>query len=166
MGSRMSQPARKPANLWAVAGVTYGAVIAVTIISIVAYLYLAPKRTSSEQIFDAERSMAVGSVWIAVYPGATIESTASAKQDGSTQSTLTFGTKDPAERVMSFYQAALKKGVFRFETVTKTAGGGTIQSIVHQGKTTVVVKIHSTGEGTQGEIRTIDRDSGNKDTRN
>jgi hypothetical protein len=166
MGSRMSQPARKPPNLWAVASVTYGAVIAVTIISVLAYYYLAPTRTSSEQIFDAERSMAVGSVWIAVYPGAAIESTASANQDGVTQSTLTFGTKDPADRVLSFYQAALKKGVFRFETITKSADGGTVQSIVHDGKTTVVVKIHATGEGTHGEIRTIDRDSGGKDTRN
>ena len=165
MGSRMSQPARKPPNLWAVASVTYGAVIAVTIISIVAYYYLAPKRTRPEQIFDAERSMAVGSVWIAVYPGAAIESTASANQDGAIQSTLTFGTKDPADRVLSFYQAALKKGVFRFETVTKNADGGTVQSIVHDGKTTVVVKVHATGEGAQGEIRTIDRDSGGKDTR-
>ena len=81
----MSQPARKPPNLWAVASVTYGAVIVVTIISIVAYYYLAPKRTRSEQIFEAERSMAVGSVWIAVYPGATIEGTASANQDGATR---------------------------------------------------------------------------------
>ena len=148
------------------ASVTYGAVIAVTIISIVAYYYLAPKRTKSEQIFDAERSMAVGSVWIAVYPGAAIESTASSKQDGATQSTLTFGTKDSADRVLSFYQAALKKGVFRFETVTKNADGSTVQSIVHDGKTTVAVNIHATGEGTRAEIRTIDRDSGGKDTRN
>jgi len=166
MGSQMSQPARKPPNIWAVASVTYGAVIAVTIISILAYYYLAPKRTAKQQIFDAERSMAVGSVWIAVYPGAAIESTASAKQDGATQSTLTFGTKDPADRVLSFYQAALKKGVFRFETVTKNADGGTIQSIVHRGKTTVVVKINATAEGARGEIRTIDRDSDDKDTRN
>jgi len=162
----MSTAHRKPPNLWAVASVTYGAVIAVAIISVVAYYYLAPKRTSSQQIFEAERSMAVGSVWIAVYPGAAIESTASANRDGATQSTLTFGTKDRADRVLSFYRAALKKGVFRFETVTKNADGGTIQSIVHQGKTTVMVTIHATAEGAQGEIRTIDRDSGDKDTRN
>ena len=163
MGSRMSQPARKPPNLWAVASVTYGAVIAVTIISVVAYYYLAPKRTSSEQIFDAERSMAVGSIWIAVYPGAAIESTASAKQDGATESTLTFGTKDRPEKVLSFYQAALKKGVFRFDTVTKADGGGTVRSMAHEGKTTVVVTIHSTSEGSTGEIRTIDRDTDDKD---
>jgi hypothetical protein len=161
----MSQPARKPPNLWAVASVTYGAVIAVTIISIVAYLYLAPKRTKSEQIFDAERSMAVGSVWIAVYPGAAIESTASAKQDGATQSTLTFGTKDRPDRVLSFYQAALKKGPFRFDTVTRQADGGTVRSMAHQGKTTVVVTISSTDTGARGKIQTVDRDMGNKDTR-
>ena len=73
------QPPQKPPNLWGVASVTYGAVIAVTIISIVAYYYLAPKRTASQQIFDAERSMAVGSVWMPIYPGASIESTGSDK---------------------------------------------------------------------------------------
>jgi hypothetical protein len=156
---------RKPPNLWVLASVTYGAVIVVTILSILAYYYLVPKRT--DPLFgDSVRSMAVGSVWIPVYPGAMVERTASAKQDSATESTLNFGTKERADRVLSFYQAALKKGVFRFETVTKNADGGTVQSIVHQGKTTVVVKIHATGEGSQGEIRTIDRDSGGKDTRN
>jgi hypothetical protein len=161
----MSEPARKPANIWVLASVTYGAVILVAILSILAYYYVAPKRTASQQLTDAERSMAVGSVWIPIYPGGTIEGTASAKQDSGTESTLTFGTKDTTDRVLSFYQAALKKGVFRFDTVTKNDGGGTVRSMAHQGKTTVVVTIHATGGGTRGEIRTIDRDSGDKDTR-
>ena len=154
----MSQPARKPANIWVLASVTYGAVIAVAIISILAYYYLAPKRTATQQLTDAERSMEVGSVWIPIYPGGMVESTASAKQDSATESTLTFGTKDQPDRVLSFYRAALKKGVFRFDTVTKSDGGGTVRSMAHEGKTTVVVTIFATGEGARGEIRTIDRD--------
>lgn len=161
MGAQMSQPARKPANLWVLASVTYGAVIAVAIISIVAYYYLAPKRTATQQLTDAERSMAVGSVWIPIYPGGTVDSTASTKQDSATESTLNFGTKDGPDRVLSFYQAALKKGVFRFDTVTKSDGGGTVRSMAHQGKTTVVVTIHATGEGSRGEIRTIDKETRN-----
>ena len=161
-----SQPAQKPPNLWGVASVTYGAVIAVLIISVVAYHYLAPKRTVSQQLTDAERSMAVGSVWMPIYPGATIEGTGSAKKDGATESTLTFGTKDQPDRVLPFYRAALKKGVFRFDTVTKDSSGGTVQSMAHDGKTTVAVTIHATGAGSQGEIRTTDKDSGDKDTRN
>jgi len=161
----MAQTAQKPPNLWALASVTYGAVIAVAIISMVAYYYLAPKRTASQQLTDAERSMAVGSVWIPIYPGGTVEGTGSTKQDSGTESTLTFGTKDQPDRVLSFYQAALKKGVFRFDTVTKSDGGGTVRSMAHQGKTTVVVTIRATGEGTRGEIRTIDRDAGDKDLR-
>jgi hypothetical protein len=160
----MSQPARKPPNIWALASVTYGAVIAVAIISVVAYYYLAPKRTASQQLTDAERSMAVGSVWVPVYPGATVESTGSTKQDRVTSSTLTFGAKDPAGRVLSFYQAALKKGVFRFSTVTRDGGGGTVRSMAHDGKTTVVVTIRVTGGGSWGEIRTIDKDKDDKDT--
>jgi len=161
----MAQAAQKPPNLWALASVTYGAVIAVAIISVVAYYYLAPKRTASQQLTDAERSMAVGSVWIPIYPGGTVEGTASARQDSTTESTLTFGTKDQADHVLSFYRAALKKGVFRFDTVTKSDGGGTVRSMAHQGKTTVVVTIHATSKGTRGEIRTIDRDDGDKDIR-
>jgi hypothetical protein len=161
MPAAPSPRARKPANIWVLAGVTYGAVIVVAIISILAYRYLAPKRTATQQLTDAERSMAVGSVWIPIYPGGTVEGTASAKQDKATESTLNFGTKDEADRVLSFYEKALKKGVFRFDTVAREDGGGTVRSMAHQGKTTVVVTIHATGNGTQGEIRTIDRDSGN-----
>jgi len=165
MGSRMSQAARKPPNVWVLASVTYGAVIAVAIISIVAYRYLAPKRTTTQQLTDAERSMIVGSVWMPIYPGSTVEATASTKKDSATESTLTFGTKDHADRVLSFYQAALKKGVFRFDTVTKSDGGGTVRSMAHEGKTTVVVTVHAANEGSLGEIRTIDRDTGDKDKR-
>ena len=152
-----TSPTRKPPNIWAVASWTYGAVIAVTIISVVAYYYLAPKRTATQQIFEAERSMAVGSIWIAVYPGATIEATGSTKRENTTESTLSFVTKDPADRVVSFYGAALKKGVFRFSTVTNTSGGGTVKAMAHDGKTTVFVTIQTTSEGSKGEVRAIDR---------
>jgi len=161
----MSSSARKPANIWVLAGVTYGAVIAVAIVSIVAYYYMAPKRTQSQQLTDAERSMAVGSVWIPVYPGATVEGTESAKHDSVTESTLNFATKDGPDRVLSFYQAALKKGVFRFNTVTKDDGGGTVRSMTHAGKTNVVVTIRTTGDGSRGEIKTVDK-AGDKDARN
>jgi len=71
---------------------------------------------------------------------------------------MNFETKDPADQVLSFYQAALKKGVFRFDTVTKNNGGGTVRSVVHQGKTTVVVTVQTIEQRSRGEIRTIDRD--------
>jgi hypothetical protein len=151
--------------MWVVASVTYGAVIAVAIVSILAYYYLAPRRTESQQLTDAERSMAVGSVWIPVYPGATLEGTASEKRESATESTLNFESKDQPDRVLSFYQAALKKGVFRFNTVTKHDGGGTIRSMAHEGKTTVQVTIRAAGQGSRGEIQTIDR-AGDKDTPN
>jgi hypothetical protein len=40
-------------------------------------------------------------------------------------------------------------------------GGGTVRSVVHQGKTTVVVTIQAAGSGTQGEIRTVDKATAN-----
>jgi len=161
MGS-MSIPAplRKPPNIWALAGVTYGAVILVTVLSIVAYYYMAPHRTESQPA-DAARSVAVGSVWIPVYPGAVMEGTASTKLENGTESTLNFASRDPAARVLSFYQTALKKGVFRFDTVTRNTGGGTVRSIVHEGKTTVLVTIQATSEGSRGAIRTVDKDTRN-----
>jgi hypothetical protein len=155
----MSSSARKPASIWVLAGVTYGAVILVAIVSIVAYYYLAPKRTESQQLTDAERSMAVGSVWMPVYPGAMVQGTASEKHESVTESTLNFATKDQADRVLSFYQAALKKGVFRFDTVTKNDGGGTVRSMAHEGKTIVQVTIHTAGQGSRGEIRTVDKET-------
>jgi hypothetical protein len=161
MGSMsMPAPLRKPPNIWALASLTYGAVILVTVLSIVAYYYMAPHRTES-QPGDAARSVALGSVWIPVYPGAVMEGTASTKQENGTESTLNFASKDPADRVLSFYQTALKKGVFRFDTVTRNAGGGTVRSIVHEGKTTVLVTIQSTSEGSRGAIRTVDKDTRN-----
>jgi hypothetical protein len=148
-----------------VASWTYGAVIFVTILSVVAYRYMAPKRTGAAPA-EENRLVTVGSVWIPIYPGSTLEGTASAKRESATESTLNFGTKDQADRVLSFYEAALKQGVFRFETVKIIEGGGTVQSIVHQGKTTVLVTIQAAGDGSKGEIRTTDRNTGDKDTRN
>jgi hypothetical protein len=157
---------RKAPNLWAIASVTYGVVIFVTVLSIVAYYY-ASHKFSDSQASDMVRAVTVGSVWMPIYPGATIASTASTPRDSATESTLNFESTDQADRVLSFYQAALKKGVFRFETVKKDAGGGgSVRSVVHQGKTTVVVTVHPTGGSTQGEIRTLDRDKGDKDTHN
>lgn len=156
----MPAPLRKPPNIWALASVTYGAVILVTVLSIAAYFYLAPQQRES-QPGDAARAVAVGSVWIPVYPGAVMEGTASIKQENGTESTLNFSSKDAAARVLSFYQTALKKGVFRFDTVTRNAGGGTVRSIVHEGKTTVLVTIQATLDGSRGEIRTVDKDTRN-----
>ena len=157
---------RKAPNLWAIASVTYGAVILVTVLSIAAYYYASP-RFSASQANDATRAVTVGSVWMPVYPGATIASTASTPRDAATESTLTFESTDQADRVLSFYQAAMKKGVFRFETVKKdTEGGGTVRSVVHDGKTTVVVTIRAAGNSTQGEIRTVDKITSDKESRN
>ena len=157
---------RKAPNLWAIASVTYGVVILVTVLSIVAYYYASPKFSGS-QTDDTTRAVTVGSVWMPVYPGASIASTASEHRDGATESTLNFESRDRADRVLSFYQAAMKKGVFRFETVKKdTEGGGTVRSIVHDGKTTVVVTIHAAGNSTQGEIRTVDKITSDKEPRN
>jgi len=156
-----SQPSRKAPNLWAIASVTYGAVILVTILSIVAYYYAAPKLLDS-RTGDSTRMVTVGSVWMPLYPGSTIANTASAPRDAGTESTLTFESKEQAHKVLSFYEAALKKGIFRFETTQKDSdGGGAVRSVVHQGKTTVVVTIHATGNGSQVEIKTLDRETRN-----
>ena len=146
---------RKTPNIWALASWTYGAVIAVTVLSIAAYYFVSPKTAAT---LDQTRTVVVGSVWIPVYPGATMEGTATAKHDGETRSTLNFETADGADRVLSFYQAALKKGVFHFDTVTRDAGGGTVRSVVHEGKTTVVVTVQAAGDRSRGEIRTTDRE--------
>ena len=140
---------------------TYGAVILVTILSIVAYYYASPKFRDL-QTGDTTRMVTVGSVWMPLYPGSTIASTNSSPRDGGTESTLNFESKDQANRLLSFYETALKKGIFRFEIVKKDAeGGGSVRSVVHQGKTTVVVTIHAAGNSSQVEIKTLDKDTRN-----
>lgn len=156
----------KSPRIWALAGVTYGAVIGVAILSVLAYYYLAPKRTTAQQLTDAARSMAVGSVWLPVYPEGTVEGTSSTKEGNVAESTLTFASKDRADRVLAFYQAALKRGVFRFSTVKRNADGGIVRSMAHDGKTTVLVTIHSAENGSRGELRTIDRGLDDKAKRN
>jgi hypothetical protein len=150
------KPTRTAPKIWAVASVTYGAVIFVTLLSIGAYYYVA--KGPGAQTGDTTRAVTVGSVWMPVYPGASIASTASAQRDSATESTLNFESSDPADQVLSFYQAALKKGIFRFETVQKNAtGGGSVRSVVHEGKTTVVVTVQPAAKGALGEIRTVDK---------
>jgi|SRR5437762_10911764 len=154
-----SQPSRKAPNLWAIASVTYGTVVLVTILSIVGYYYAAPKFLGS-QPDDATRMVTVGSVWIPLYPASTIASTASAPRDVGTESTLNFESKEKANKVLAFYETALKKGIFRFETPKKDSdGGGSVRSVVHQGKTTVVVTIRGAGSGSVVEIKTLDKDT-------
>jgi hypothetical protein len=154
--SHGTSASRKPPNIWALASLTYGAVILVTVLSIAAYYFVVPKRGQAP---DETRTVAVGSVWIPVYPGSTMEGTVSAKHGNETRSTLNFETRDQADRVLSYYQTALKKGVFHFDTVTKDAGGGTVRSVLHQGKTTVVVTVQTAGQRSRGEVLTVDRDS-------
>jgi|GEM_PF-2081791 len=157
---------RKSPRIWALAGITYGAVIGVALLSVLAYYYLAPKRTTAQQLTDASRSMAVGSVWLPVYPGGTVEGASSTKEGNVAESTVTFASKDQAGRVLAFYQAALKRGVFRFSTVTRNADGGIVRSMAHDGKTTVMVTVRSAEGGSRGELRTVDRDLDDKAKRN
>lgn len=148
---------RKSPSILALASVTYGAVIAVTIISILAYYFLVPKRTDA-QFGDQVRSVSVGSVWIPVYPGGKVAGNSSTKRGIVTESILDFETSDPPDRVLSYYEAALKKGIFRFDTVSKIENGGTVRTVVHEGKTTVLVTVLGSGEGSRGKVRTIDSD--------
>jgi len=153
--SQETVPARKSPPIWALASVTYGAVIAVTVISILAYYYLVPRRTDS-QFGDQVRSVSVGSVWIPVYPGGKVAGASSTKRGIVTESILDFETSDPADRVLAYYEAALKKGMFRFDTVIKAPNGGTVRTVAHEGRTTVLVTVLSSAGGSHGKIRTID----------
>src|SRR5437016_3294055 len=52
--------------------------------------------------------------------------------------------------------------VFRFATTQKDSdGGGSVRSMVHQGKTIVVVTIQAAGNGSHVEIKTLDKDTRN-----
>ena len=150
-----SQPSRKAPNLWAIASVTYGAVILVTILSIVGYYYASPKFLES-QSGDSARRVTVGSVWMPLYPGATIASTASAPRDAGTESTLNFESKEQANKVLSFYESKLKEAGLKVDSYTAAANGqqtgGTLTGTSESPKREVSVLVSSSGSQTQAII--------------
>ncbi len=94
--------------------------------------------------------------WVPVYPGSTTAATYSAQANDGLQNTFTFKTKDPAAKVVSFYQDQLKAAGF---TVTQVLGdqGGLVTGETAEKKRTITVTIGSTSDGTEGSVMAIEK---------
>jgi hypothetical protein len=145
-------PPRKPPNVWILAGVTYGLVIVTTIIALLAYHYLLPRTNREEP--EKAGNIAVGSVWISMYPGAVVHDATSSTHEQVTEGTLKFGSGDPPDKMLAFYRTTLHKSGFQIEANT---GLRTIRAIGYAGKVEVVVSADLRNQGSEIQISTMDR---------
>lgn len=145
---------RKSLNVWGLVGLTYGLVLATSVLAVASYFYF---RSEVKPGDDADgnqmRRMMVGAVWVPIYTGATYVEPAMVQQNEITTGSVKFRTKDPAGAVLGFYQGSLKEG--GFVTLTEGNAGGTVQAVRRGGKTNVTVTVTTGPENTTGEIRTL-----------
>jgi hypothetical protein len=150
--------ARNRPNIWALAGVTYGLVIATTLIAVGGYVYLRARMPNARQAeIEFPSTIAVGSAYVPLYPGSSIDSTDSAAREDSVETTSHFHAAAPANTIMTFYQMRLARGIYRLDRAKRGDGGGTVQASAHEGKTTVTVKVEPATNGSTGVITTLDR---------
>jgi archaellum component FlaG (FlaF/FlaG flagellin family) len=89
--------------------------------------------------------------WVPVYPASTPQGTFSANNGGEMGGTYSFITGDGADKVMSFYNDALKTGGFKVSTTTTNADGkvgGFVSGQDDSKKRTVTVTVGTENDGT------------------
>ena len=148
-----SRASSKTPQIFKLAGVTYGAVLLTTLLAVGAYYYFAP----SNAVELKNDSVAVGSVWVAIYPGGATRDLSQMKEGEVTLSTFRFETRDSATQVLAYYRRRFRPPMYQSSTVTPGADGGTIQAVAHKGKTTTLLRVHSTAAGAECEITTVDQ---------
>ena len=143
---------RKPTNLWKLVGVTYGAVVVVTIMALVGYHYM----SSGAKQDGPERAgnFTVGTVWISLYPGAVVHDRISTRNAGATEGSLKFSSTDPPESVLAFYRTTLHKSRFILEGNTDAR---TVRAIGRAGKVSVIVTADPAGTGSEAQISTVNK---------
>jgi hypothetical protein len=146
----------KSLNVWGLIGITYGLVIATSVLAVASYFYF---RSEVKPGDDADgkqlRRMMVGAVWVPIYAGATYVEPAIVEQKEITTGSVKFRTNDPAGAVLGFYQGSLKEG--GYVTFTEGTAGGSVQAVRNGGKTNVTVSVTAGPQDTTGEIRTLHR---------
>lgn len=141
-------------NVWGLIGITYGLVIATSVVAVASYFYFRSEiKTGDDADANPMRRMMVGAVWVPIYSGATYVEPTMLQQKEITTGTVKFRTKEPAGAVLAFYQETLKEG--GFVTLTTGNAGGTVQAVRRGGKTNVSVSVTTSSENTTGEIRTL-----------
>ena len=94
--------------------------------------------------------------WVPVYPGASTAGTFSAEGKDGNQNTFTFKTKDPASKVIAYYQEQLKAGRFTVTQMTSDQGG-LVTGEAEDKKRTITVTVGSSAEGTEGSVMSVEK---------
>ncbi len=147
---------KKP-PVWMLIGVTYGVCAALTIAAAVVYF-----RSSTEGgqpvagEIDRAGPIAIGSLWLAPYPGAVVVGHTTSRNSDVIESTLRLKTSDPADRILMFYEGKLKGGRFRVDSFTKNAEGGSVHARLRNGKARVEVVVESLPDGSEASITAIE----------
>ena len=89
--------------------------------------------------------------WVPVYPGSSPQGTFSASRGAEQTGSYTFVTKDPANKVISFYGDSLKSGGFAVSNMTSNSDGkvgGMVSGEDKGNKRAVVVSLGTENDGT------------------
>lgn len=135
-------------------GVTYGLVIAMTLLAAGAYYYMR-QSTEASRAQQAGRAVPVGEVWVTMYPNASLEPPTTQTRGDTIEGTMSFRTTDSIDRVLSFYQQQLGHSGFQVGQPASTDAGGSVQAMRQGGRMRVLVVVEAAKDGTQGLIRTF-----------
>jgi hypothetical protein len=147
-------PLSKLPHIWILAIVSYGLVIAFTIVTVVVYYHYWPNANRGElELEQRSASITVGSVWMPVYPGALHHDATSTTQGDVTTGDLSFTSNDPPDKLLAFYRSHLQRARFNV-MFAPTDTGGRIQAITNRGKTIATLTIASSAAGSDVQIHT------------
>ena len=160
MQSLPQSPATSEASLkksiWTLAGVTYGLVMLTGIFSIVLYY----RSSLGNSIDKQDAQVAVGSVYVPLYPEAIAQDVNSSDYEDFTRSNFQFRSKDSPEQLAAFYRTRLKSGLYRLTSFSRNEEVAMVGATAHSGKTRVMVTIHTAGSGSLCDITTVDKREG------
>ena len=139
------------------AAVTYGTVILTAVVALWVYFHFWGKTVKESDLTDHTGSIAVGTLWVPVFPGALLEGQTSDTSGGVTRSTFRLRSSSVAHEMLEFYKARLKTSPYRFTNAGETPQGGTVFATAHQGKATVFVTVRATDSGSHAEITAVER---------
>jgi hypothetical protein len=95
--------------------------------------------------------------WAPVYPGASTEGTLSTQTPDGNQNTFTFKTKDPADKVLAYYQDQLKSAGFSVNTIGAGSSGGMVQAEDKSKNRSLIITAGTSGDGTEGSVTAVEK---------
>jgi len=95
--------------------------------------------------------------WVPVYPGASAQGTVLAQTGDGTQYTFSFKSKDPASKVLTYYQDQLKSAGFTVNVVASGDSGGMVQGEDSDKKRTIILTVGTSGDGTEAGVTSTEK---------